>query len=192
MLAQPSTTVLYLSPMRLIFNCYSEKNFRTNDRNILKTLPGLVLTCASLVRARAQRPLASSPWKTTPLFFLHTMCFLRVQRHFNSRRPTSLFSSPFFQPKIQCCHQPAFTQDSPEGGCDEVMWLLASLSLYKWIMLHAWNYKQGIGLGTVLRETSAALSRIFICDSLCICICLSLSTWPTCQVPKALPVTLFC
>lgn len=147
MLAQPSTTVLYLSPMRLIFNCYSEKNFRTNDRNILKTLPGLVLTCASLVRARAQRPLASSPWKTTPLFFLHTMCFLRVQRHFNSRRPTSLFSSPFFQPKIQCCHQPAFTQDSPEGGCDEVMWLLASLSLYKWIILHAWNYKQGIGLG---------------------------------------------
>lgn len=61
MLAQPSTTVLYLSPMRLIFNCYSEKNFRTNDRNILKTLPGLVLTCASLVRARAQRPLVSSP-----------------------------------------------------------------------------------------------------------------------------------
>lgn len=60
-LTQPSTTVLYLSHMRQIFNCYSEKNFRTNDRNILKTLPGLVLTCASLVRARAQRPLASSP-----------------------------------------------------------------------------------------------------------------------------------
>lgn len=93
MLALPSTTVLYLSPMRLIFNCYSGKNFTTNDRNILKTLPGLVLTYASLVRAQAQRPLVSSLWKTAPLFFLHTVCFLRVQPRFNSRRPTSLLSS---------------------------------------------------------------------------------------------------
>lgn len=104
------------SPLRLTFNCYSGKNFTTNGRNILKTLPALVLTCAFLVRAGARKPLVSSPWKTAPLFFLHTMCFLKVQPHFNSRRPTSLLSSPFFQSKVQCCHQPAFAQDSPEGG----------------------------------------------------------------------------
>lgn len=75
------------SPLRLTFNCWSGKNFTTNGRNFLKTLPGLVLTCASLIRARARKPLVSSPWKTAPLFFLHTVCFLKV-------RPTSILGGP--------------------------------------------------------------------------------------------------
>lgn len=137
MLAQPLTTVLYLQPFEVDFQLLEWKEFYNKWQKFFKDPAWLSSDMCISHKGSSSKTSCEFSMKDSPSVLLAHRVLSKGPAHFNSRRPTSLLSSPFFQPKVQCCHQPASAQDSPEGGCDEVMWLLAFLSLYRWIILHA-------------------------------------------------------
>lgn len=138
------------------------KNFTANGWTLLKALPGLVRTHASPVSTQVLKPsslVAITEQGKAALSAVFTNIMLSKGAAHSSPLPSLLSSSLGNSVATSL----PLLMAAQTARYDEVVWLLASLGLERWILMPSWNCRDGLWWGCI----KLCLTSLFLFTVIC-------------------------